>query len=347
MTRRHCVLIAIVLFGLLASPLMAAAAARTQSPAITVSVSAPGDGIVRAVLFWLTTCGHCHDVIEQHLPPLQQKHGQKLVIKLVELSDPRAADVFERAVALYNIPPAQAGVPLLIIGDRVLVGSRQIPLELPGLVEIHLAAGGVAYPAIPGLDSVGSAQGSTVTQLNSGLALAGIIMALLAAALAYAIIGAVMLWRGRALPEGPQWFSLATPALCVAGIIVALYLSYVEVTATTAICGPVGDCNAVQSSSYARLFGVIPVGLVGLAGYLALVVAWAWGRLREDRLAALAPVAIFGMALFGVLFSIYLTYIEIFVLEAVCAWCLASAVIMALLLAINVGPALNSAEWED
>ena len=77
------------------------------------------------------------------------------------------------------------------------------------------------------------------------------------------------------------------------------------------------------------------------------MIAWAVERFGRklapaavQGLADLTPLALLGMALFGSLFSIYLTYLELFVILAVCIWCLTSALIMATLLALSVGPAL-------
>ena len=117
---------------------------------------------------------------------------------------------------------------------------------------------------------------------------------------------------------------------------VAGYLAYVETQAVAAVCGPVGDCNAVQTSEFAYLFG-IPIGVLGVVGYLAILVIWAWGRWRVGETAMMAVV---GMSCFGVLFSIYLTYLEPFVIGAVCAWCLTSAVVMTLLLLVSVKAAV-------
>ena len=86
------------------------------------------------------------------------------------------------------------------------------------------------------------------------------------------------------------------PILSLFGMFAAGYLLYVETNPVQAICGPVGNCNAVQSSPYSRLFGILPVGLVGLLGYLAVLAVWLWKRLRSDRLAEMAPMAIMGMA---------------------------------------------------
>jgi uncharacterized membrane protein len=136
----------------------------------------------------------------------------------------------------------------------------------------------------------------------------------------------------------PAWREWAIPVLCLIGLVVAGYLAYVEAAQVEAVCGPVGDCNTVQQSEYARLFGVLPIGVLGMIGYAAIIVAW-WierkGRASFKRLAALALVI---MTFGGTLFSIYLTFLEPFVIGATCAWCLTSAILMAALLLLTVSP---------
>jgi uncharacterized membrane protein len=168
-------------------------------------------------------------------------------------------------------------------------------------------------------------------------------MIMLIASVLFAVYG----FLGGPLPQWPSLRSGRTwvlPALTLAGLIIAGYMSYVEIARVNAFCGPIGDCNAVQTSRYAKVFGVIPMALFGLAGYLAIFAGWAWHRSRTDRLARIAPLLVFAATLFGVLFSIYLTYIEIFVLRAVCAWCLANAAVMALLLVVATPAALQALE---
>jgi len=160
------------------------------------------------------------------------------------------------------------------------------------------------------------------------------------AALIYTGVAVARGFQGIPPRQTRSLLKIATPLLALAGLGVASYLAYVETQAVPAICGPVGDCNAVQSSPYARLFGV-PVGVLGVLGYLAILSAWLYGRLRSDRLAQHAPLAVCGMALFGVLISLYLTYLEPFVIRAVCAWCLTSAVIMTLLMLLSLESALQ------
>ena len=119
---------------------------------------------------------------------------------------------------------------------------------------------------------------------------------------------------------------LRTAALAVSGlgVGVAAYLTYVHYAGLQPFCAGGGHgCERVQSSSYAKLGGV-PVAVLGLAGYVALAVALL-GAGERARLAA-AAIAISG---FG--FSAYLTYLELFVIDAICQWCVASAVLMTLL----------------
>jgi uncharacterized membrane protein len=109
-----------------------------------------------------------------------------------------------------------------------------------------------------------------------------------------------------------------------------------------AACGPIGDCNTVQQSPYARLFGVLSVGTLGLIGYLGMGAAWAVARFAPARLQAGATRILFGLAALGTLFSIYLTFLEPFVIGATCAWCLASAVLTTGLMLLSVGPAATT-----
>jgi len=187
------------------------------------------------------------------------------------------------------------------------------------------------------------AAGSVQSQpVSNGFGLAWAIMALLVVALLYALIAAVLVVMGQVAPSLPDAVTILIPILSVIGLGVAFYMTFIETRNVKAICGPVGDCNAVQSSPFAKLFGFFPVGLLGLIGYLGILAAWLLAKFGRGSLARLAPLALFGMALFGVVFTIYLTYLELFIIHAVCIWCLSSAVIMALLLALSVGPAMDA-----
>jgi uncharacterized membrane protein/thiol-disulfide isomerase/thioredoxin len=139
----------------------------------------------------------------------------------------------------------------------------------------------------------------------------------------------------RAIAKVPPWL---VPVLVLCGLAVASYLSFVEVTGSKAACGPVGDCNTVQQSPYATLFGFLPVGVLGLFGYAAMGGAWVVGRHGPPRRRRLATMTLWLAALVGTAFSAYLTFLEPFVIGASCVWCLTSAAVTAvILMAATVG----------
>jgi uncharacterized membrane protein len=113
--------------------------------------------------------------------------------------------------------------------------------------------------------------------------------------------------------------------LNVIGLGVAIYLTYVHYSGTKPACTLGGSCLKVQTSQWSKLDG-IPVALIGLIGYIAILVSQLAPDREETRLATL------GMTLIGTGFSGYLTYRELFSIHAICEWCAASAVIMTLLL---------------
>jgi vitamin-K-epoxide reductase (warfarin-sensitive) len=132
-----------------------------------------------------------------------------------------------------------------------------------------------------------------------------------------------------------DWLRVIALLLCVAGIFVAGYMSWAEVTGNETVCADTGkiDCAAVQESAYAKTFG-IPVAIMGLAGYVAMFGV----LLLEDQVKLLAEygrILVLGMALFGVIFQTYLTYVEASVLDKWCQWCVTSYVLITLVLVIS------------
>ncbi len=149
-------------------------------------------------------------------------------------------------------------------------------------------------------------------------------------------------WRDQKKTKARLKLHWAVPLLALLGLVVAGYLAFIESTGGEAVCGPVGDCNTVQQSEYAMLFGVISVGLLGMLSYIAILSAWLIDRWGSEQLADLAKIAIFAMTFVGTLFSIYLTFLEPFVIGATCAWCLTSAVVITTLMLISANPARDA-----
>ena len=140
--------------------------------------------------------------------------------------------------------------------------------------------------------------------------------------------GVIVLRSNHVLNQWPNW---VISILLVIGLAVAIYMGYVEVTRAEAVCGPVGDCNTVQQSSYAHLFGIIPIGVLGVMGYIAIGFVWFFSIWGPQRWRNTSLFILWGLSLIGMVFSIYLTFLEPFVIGATCAWCLTSAVVMTLL----------------
>jgi len=112
------------------------------------------------------------------------------------------------------------------------------------------------------------------------------------------------------------------------GIGVATYIAIADSGGGSPVCLAGGSgCETVANSSYSHLLGV-DIAVLGIGAYAVLLAA---SLLRGDG----ARMAGFGFALVGFGYSVFLTYLELFKIEAVCQWCLASAVLMTVLFGVN------------
>ena len=384
-------------------------AASIGSAAVEAESAAPA----RAIFFYSPTCGHCHFVMTEILPPLAAQYGDQLQIVAVDVSQSSGEVLYQAAVEHYAITADRFGVPTMLIGDSVLVGSTEIPNQFPKLVASALDAGGIDWPDSPGI-AVLTANTAGLKADRSGLMEPGGIQIARAASSAMDVsaevpveetaaslstapvlssaewtaagsvaIGMLLailygIWRlgryqppqktkrrtlkrlrhGRFAFHGSDFAPVSSwilPLLAFLGAAIAVYLSYIEITHASAVCGPLGDCQTVQTSAYARLWGIVPIAVVGLGAYVAIVALWFGQRFLRNRLGDSGTnAAIWGLlalVLAGTLFSIYLTYLELFVIRAICLWCLSSALVMTamliyVVLAVTSGPSgvsLNTA----
>ncbi|MCA9961033.1 MAG: hypothetical protein KC443_18460 [Anaerolineales bacterium] len=357
---------------------------------LTVSLSVQAQAvenaepIVQAVLFYSPTCPHCHKVITEDLPPLQEEYGERLQILGIDVSQDVGQMLYQDAITALKIDDNRVGVPTLVVGDVVLVGSLEIPELFPQIIADGMAAGGIGWPAIPSLAQVvtdlppaagptAAAAGETaVTTTNVepetsaageaeavdirdvdaaamalegetavpdpvGFTLAWIVMVGMVISLAFVLMRfrtaqpyLLQTLDQRVDPAIQSWL---VPALVLLGLVVASYLAYVEVQEVPAVCGPVGHCNVVQSSPYARILGV-PVAVLGLINYVAVGGLWLWQLARKQQ--NLAVYGLLALTVAGTFFSIYLTSLELFAIKAVCAWCLTSSVVTTLLMVVVV-----------
>ncbi|MGH7539289.1 MAG: vitamin K epoxide reductase family protein [Gemmatimonadales bacterium] len=134
----------------------------------------------------------------------------------------------------------------------------------------------------------------------------------------------------------------AIALLALVGVFVSLYLWLYKIGVIGGLQCGTGDCEYVQGSSYAVLFGV-PIALYGVVGY-ALIFAVALAGLQPASLARPWPNRLLAaLSAGGFLFSLYLTYLELFVIHAVCRWCVVSAVIITAITILALGALRRSA----
>ena len=355
--------------------------------AIAIPASAQSEGeadpVVRVVFFFSPSCGHCEYVINEVLPGVFEDYGGEpsvffdeslpqgevpfyemtngtLDILFGDVTIQEAADLYQADTERHNVPDGRMGVPRLVVLDDYYVGSAEIPEELPGIIEAGIAAGGIPWPDIAGIEDAiasvpGMAEGNqpisgeptddpaaaipdsedqTVAERFGNDPVGNSLAVLVLVAMIVSLIAVPILTGRGTLTKTPDWL---IPVLAVIGIGVSIYLGSVEASGTEAVCGPVGDCNAVQQSEYATIFG-IPIGILGVVGYGILLVGWIVAKTTRSRVADLGMVLAAAVAIGGTLFSIYLTFLEPFVIGATCMWCLTSAVAITGLLWLTAGP---------
>ena len=331
----------------------------------------PSEGKVIIYIFWGDGCPHCEiarPAIKSFAKRLDNVEVKEYEVWYIAENQQLFVDM---ASQLGFTPQA---VPTIIIGDKYWEGFAEsllpemenaiLTCQKTGCSVAETAITPISTPTIASLPtSIVSADEQvksvefTPTEVpplfetgvkspSSGFTLA--IMTIVGMVVAL-IFSGIRIWQyiGRSYPPKisetqEKWRNAFFLVFILIGLGVAGYLAYVETQVVPAVCGPVGDCNAVQSSPYAYVFGWLPVGVLGVFGYLAILAAWGWTQLSHDRLSRYIHILIFGMTLFGVLFSLYLTILEPFVIKAVCMWCVSSAIIMTLLYLLSLDTAIQS-----
>jgi len=133
-----------------------------------------------------------------------------------------------------------------------------------------------------------------------------------------------------------RWLRIAMVVLTVLGVGIASYVTYVHYAGIKPACTVGESCTKVQTSVYSELAGV-PVALMGLIGYVAILASLLAPETERTRFATLV------LTLGGFGFSAYLTYRELYSIHAICEWCVTSAIVMTILMLLSVWRFLRGA----
>ena len=125
-----------------------------------------------------------------------------------------------------------------------------------------------------------------------------------------------------------------TIALAIVGLLVSIYMTIYKVTANDSMCLGSGDCSTVNASRYSEVNG-IPVGLIGVVGYLSIL-AIHWLERKNEFFKTNGSMIFFGVSLLGFFFTLWLVYVEIALLKAYCPFCVTSQVTMTIIFILSV-----------
>lgn len=123
--------------------------------------------------------------------------------------------------------------------------------------------------------------------------------------------------------------------LALVGTFIALYLTLYKVGAVGNLTCSVGSCETVNTSRWATFLG-LPVAAWGLGTYLVILVLAIAGVQERFETSRMLSLALLGISGWSVLFSAWLTYLELFVIKAICIWCVTSAVLMLAIFAVSL-----------
>ena len=124
-------------------------------------------------------------------------------------------------------------------------------------------------------------------------------------------------------------------ALALAGIFISLYLTLYKIGVIGELSCSIGSCETVNTSKWSRFLG-LPVAAWGLLFYLDVFAVALVGTMRRFEFEPAISFVLVGEAAVGVLFSAWLTYLELGVIHAICIWCVTSAVIVTLILLTTI-----------
>ncbi|HUI89864.1 MAG TPA: vitamin K epoxide reductase family protein [Anaerolineales bacterium] len=131
-----------------------------------------------------------------------------------------------------------------------------------------------------------------------------------------------------------KWLYRISIALTLLGLAVSVYMTVFKLTDNARMCLGNGGCSKVNSSAYAEVYG-IPVAAIGIGGY-AVIAALLMTEKRSEFFQQNGTMLVFGLALIGFLFTLYLIYVELALIHALCPFCVTSQITMTILFIFSI-----------
>mgnify|MGYP001598545338 CR=1 FL=1 len=304
----------------------------------------------KAIVFYKNDCEECDEILHDILPRLVKSYQPNLSIIAINNSYPEGGLNYLDAMLLYNFSAAQK-LPLLLIDSEYLSGAEEIKEKLPEFIKsssgshqkwkqlesipslftqnLNTADKKFAHMIEPikgfGIDVILKKFERNYYKDEAGNRLAVVVLTFML----FSVIG-ITFYLIKGNPDISKNIPAAYPVILLVASGIAIYLFYSGITNSELTCGPVGECNTVQQSKYAVVFGFIPVSLLGTINYCIGIMCWFQSRRTSGKIREFLTLGAWGVAACGVVFFIYLTFLEPFIIGASCAWCLSAAVLTTL-----------------
>lgn len=130
------------------------------------------------------------------------------------------------------------------------------------------------------------------------------------------------------------WLYRASIALVIIGLLVSIYMTIYKISGNDGMCLGSGDCSTVNASRFSEVNN-IPVAVFGIVGYAAILFVHLFEN-RNEFFRKNGTLLVFGMSLTGFLFTLWLVYVELALLNAICPFCVTSQVAMTIIFIIAV-----------
>ena len=143
--------IAIFLLALAPLPASSSPTALTATPNPGLPFGGPAN-VVHGLYFYSVDCSHCMAVLTDLIQPLQAQYDSALDLRLLEIATPANYELMALAEDTFQVSAAERDIPVLVLGDQIMIGETAIRSQAPDQIARAAALGGLDWPAIPGLD---------------------------------------------------------------------------------------------------------------------------------------------------------------------------------------------------